>query len=121
MRCARDDGTHAHTNRDAHLASLTPLIGEAQVRGCARRARAAQRRSRGATEARGVHLERHVMKAAYILHIPQYRVIFFHIVYISCFSCFAYEIILFSSKIIFLNKSKKQQVLLNVLQYSSRS
>ena len=82
MRCARDDGTHAHTNRDAHLASLTPLIGEAQVRGCARRARAAQRRSRGATEARGVHLERHVMKAAYILHIPQYRVIFFHIMFI---------------------------------------
>ena len=44
---------------------LTPLIGSAQARGCARRARA-QRRSLSTTQARGVHKESHVMKAAYI-------------------------------------------------------
>ena len=64
MRVARGDGSHAHTMRDAHLASLTPLIGAAQARGCARRARA-QRCSRGATQARGAHKARQVTNAAY--------------------------------------------------------
>ena len=66
MRGARCDGSHAHINRDAHLASLTPLIGAAHARGCARRARA-QRRSLGATQARGSHRARHVMKAYNII------------------------------------------------------
>ena len=64
MRCARGDGSHAHTSIDAHLASLTPLIGAAQAHGCARRARA-QRRSRGTTQARGVNRECHIMTVAY--------------------------------------------------------
>ena len=66
VRGARGDGSHVHTKRDAHLASLTPLIGAAQARGCARRARA-QQRSRGATQARGEHRARHVTKAAYTI------------------------------------------------------
>ena len=52
---ARGDCSHAHTRRDAHLASLTPLIGAAQALGCARRARAhdahsAQRKRTSHTE-----------------------------------------------------------------------
>ena len=61
---ARGDCSHAHTRRDALLAFITPLIQEAQARGCARHARA-QRRKRGITQACSIHRERHVMKAAY--------------------------------------------------------
>ena len=51
-RGALGDCSHANTRRDAHLASLTPLTGAAQARGCANRA-CAQRRLRGAPQARG--------------------------------------------------------------------
>ena len=54
-RGVRGDCSHVHTRGDAHLASLTPLIGAAQARGCARRARAhdayaAQRKRTAHTE-----------------------------------------------------------------------
>ena len=40
---ARGDCSHAHTKRDAHLASLTPLTGAAHSRNCVKRARAQRR------------------------------------------------------------------------------
>ena len=73
-RGALGDCSHANTRRDAHLVSLTRLTGAAQARGCANRA-CAQRRLRGAPQARGAYSARHVTKAAYT-HIQVYTIKF---------------------------------------------
>ena len=62
---ARGDGSHAHTKRDAYLASLTPLTGEARAQLRKERARA-QHRLRGALQACGALITRHVTLGAYI-------------------------------------------------------
>ena len=48
------DCSHAHTKRDAHLASLTQLTGATHARSCVKRVRA-QRRLRGNPQTRGAY------------------------------------------------------------------
>ena len=62
---ARGDCSHAHTRRDAHLASLTPLTGAARAQLSEARARA-QHRLRGALQACGALIIRHITMGAYI-------------------------------------------------------
>ena len=62
---ARGDCSHAHTRRDAHLASLTPLTGPARAQLREARARA-QHRLRGALQACGALITCHVIMGAYI-------------------------------------------------------
>ena len=61
---ARGDCSHAHTRRDVHRASLTPLTGAARAQLRKERARA-QHRLRGAQEACGALITRHVTMGAY--------------------------------------------------------
>ena len=62
---ARSDCSHAHTRRDANLASLTPLTGAARSQLRKERARA-QHLLRGALQACGALITRHVTMGAYI-------------------------------------------------------
>ena len=90
MRGAHGDGSHAHTNRDAHLVSLTPLIEAAQARGCARRA-CAQSRLLGAPQAHGriqsaPRNEASILVRVYVQYIKIYM-------YILIFQQFLYDYI----------------------------
>ena len=62
---ARGDCSHAHTRRDAHLASLTPLTGAARAQLRKERARA-QHRLLGALQACGTLITRHITMGAYM-------------------------------------------------------
>ena len=61
---ARGDCSHAHTRKDAHLSSLTPLTGEARAQLRKERARA-QHPLRCALQACGELITRHVTMGAY--------------------------------------------------------
>ena len=63
---ARGDCSHAHTRRDAHIASLTPLTGAARAQLREARVRA-QHRLRGALEACGALITRHLTMGAYTM------------------------------------------------------